>query len=241
MDKQIKEAGKAGAVKEIADIDKDILALFKAGAHFGHPKSKQHPKMAPFIFSLKNKIQIIDLEKTKEKLDEAFKFLKSVKKSGGQILFVGTKKQAKDIVKKLAKECDMPYVSSRWIGGTFTNNKVISKRIKKLDEIEAIMGSEEEMKKYTKQEIAKFKKEAERINEKLEGLRNLKGFPKTIFIFDIIKDKTAVDEAKKMNIPIAALVDTNTNPAKIDYPIPCNDDAIAVIKLIADFIKKAIK
>lgn len=234
------EEVKTAAQEAVLDVDQDILALFKAGAHFGHHKSKWNPKMEPFVFGIKNKIHIVDLVKTKEKLDEALEFLKAIVKNDGQILFVGTKRQTKQIVEDLAKECKMPYVTSRWIGGTFTNNKVISSRIKKMDDLEAIVNDPEAASKYKKQEISIFKKEIERINGKLGGLRNLKGFPAAMFIFDITEDKPALEEAKSKGIPVVALVDTNADPNLVDFPIPSNDDAIAVIKLMAEFIKKAI-
>lgn len=225
----------------ILEIDQDIVALFKAGAHFGHPKSKWNPKIAPFVYGIKNKIHIIDLVKTKEKLDKALEFMQNAVKEGRQILFIGTKRQAKQIVEDLAKECEMPYVASRWIGGTFTNSKVVLNSIKKLDELEEIVYNEEKSQKYKKQEISSFKKDIERISGKLGGVRIMKGFPAAVFIFDIIEDRPALNEAKKMGIPTIALVDTNADPNIVDYPIPSNDDAIAVIKLMAEFIKKAIK
>ncbi len=223
------------------DIDNVILDMFKAGAHFGHQKSKWHPKMKPYVFGIKNNVHIIDLVKSKEKLDEALEFMRSVIKDGKQILFIGTKRQTKSIVEELAKECDMPFVSSRWIGGTFTNNKVIGKRIQRLDEIEAITENQEEVAKYTKQEIATFKKEASRINEKLGGIRNMKGFPAAIFAFSVSEDKTAIQEAIAKKIPIIGLVDTNADPSRIDYPIPFNDDSILALNFIAQAIKNKIK
>jgi len=241
VEEKKQEEIKSPAQKAVLDVDKDILALFKAGAHFGHHKSKWNPKMKPYVFGVKNKIYILDLVKTKEKLDEALEFLKSIVADDKQIVFIGTKRQTKQIVEDLAKDCDMPYVTSRWIGGTFTNNKVISSRIKKLDELEAIINDPEVSTKYKKQEIAAFKKEIGRINNKLGGLRSLKGFPAAMFIFDITEDKQALEEAKKMNIPVVALVDTNADPNLVEYPIPSNDDAIAVIKLMAEFIKNKIK
>jgi len=222
-------------------IDNVILDMFKAGAHFGHQKSKWHPKMKPYVFGVKNNVHIIDLVKSKEKLDEALKFMQSVIKDGKQILFIGTKRQTKGIVEELAKECDMPFVSSRWIGGTFTNHKVIGKRLQRLDEIEAITKNQEEAVKYTKQEIGTLKKEAGRINEKLGGIRNMKGFPGAIFAFSVSEDKTAIQEAISKKVPIIGLADTNANPSMVDYPIPCNDDSILALNFIAQAIKNKIK
>ncbi|MFH1175719.1 MAG: 30S ribosomal protein S2 [bacterium] len=216
--------------------DADVIEqMFKAGVHFGHQKSKWNPKMEPYIFAVKNGIHIIDLVKTKEKLDSALDFMEKILKSGSQVLFVGTKRQAKDFTESLSKDLKMPYVTNRWIGGTFTNFKNISKRIAKLDELEGIVQSADS--KFKKQEILVFKKEAGRIEDKLGGLRNMKKIPGAMFIFDVVENKSALKEAKMMGVPVIALVDTNANPNEIDWPIPCNDDAIAVIKLIAEIIK----
>jgi len=222
-------------------IDDVILDMFKAGAHFGHQKSKWHPKMKSYVFGIKKNVHIIDLVKTKEKLNEALEFMEAVVKDGKQVLFIGTKRQTKGIVEELAKACDMPFVSSRWIGGTFTNHKVIGKRIQRLDEIEAITENKEEMEKYTKQEIGTLKKEAGRINEKLGGIRNMKGFPGAIFAFSVSEDKTAIQEAISKKIPVVGLADTNSNPELIDYPIPCNDDSILTLNFISETIKNKIK
>lgn len=221
------------------ELDSVIMQMFKAGAHFGHPKSKWNPKMAQYIYSAKNGIHIIDLVRTKEKLDIALAFMKSLAAREKQIVFIGTKRQAKDIIEDLARDLKMPYVSSRWVGGTFTNFKVISKRIAKLDELKEIIEKTEES-GYTKQEIGNFSKEAERIEEKLGGLKTMKELPGAVFVFDAGEDKLAVKEARQMNIPVIALADTNIDPSQVDYPIPCNDDAIAVIKLIAEIIKKEL-
>ncbi len=222
-------------------IDDVILDMFKAGVHFGHQKSKWQPKMKQYVFGIKNNVHIIDLVRTKEKLDEALEFMQAIVKDGKQILFIGTKRQTKGIVEDLAKECGMPFVSSRWIGGTFTNHKVIGKRIQRLDEIEAITENKEEITKYTKQEIGTLKKEAGRINEKLGGIRDMKGFPGAIFAFSVSEDKTAIQEAISKKIPVIGLADTNANPELVDYPIPCNDDSILALNFIAKVIKSKIK
>jgi len=218
-----------------------IMEMFKAGAHFGHHKSKWNPKMKPFIFTVKNGIHIIDLAQTKEKLEIALDYMQSIINANDQILFVGTKRQARNTVKGLAEDLEMPYVSSRWVGGTFTNFKIISKRIAKLDSLEMMINDPASGSKYKKQEILNFKKEAKRIEDKLGGIRNMKKLPKAIFVFDITEDKLVLKEAKIKNIPVVALVDTNANPVGIDYPIPCNDDAIAVIHLIVSLIKNKLK
>lgn len=240
MEKTIEPKLNKTKVAEENPAESVIVQMFKAGAHFGHPKAKWHPKMKPYIFAAKDGIHIIDLVRTKEKMDEALEFMKSIISSGKQVLFVGTKRQAKEIVEDLAKELDMPYVSERWIGGSFTNFKVILKRIGKSDELKAIIENPEEN-NYTKQEIAGFKKEMERIEDKLGGLKIMKKLPGAVFVFDINEDKSAIKEAKIMKIPVVGLADTNTNPSQISYPIPCNDDAIAVLKLIAEIMKRELK
>lgn len=239
MEKMIEPKLKKKADEEISESD-IITEMFKAGAHFGHPKAKWHPRMRPYIFAAKNGIHIIDLEKTKEMLNNALEFMRSILSSGKQTLFVGTKRQAKNIVEDLAKSLDMPYVSERWIGGSFTNFKVIAKRISKIDELKTIIENSQEN-NYTKQEIAGFKKETERIEAKLGGLKIMKKLPGAVFVFDINEDKSAIKEAKIMKIPVAGLVDTNANPSQIDYPVPCNDDAIKTLELIAEIIKKELK
>ncbi len=244
----VKEVPVKGAAKDGLEesdskegIDEMILDMFKAGVHFGHQKSKWFPKMRPYVFGIKKNVHIIDLVKTKEKLEEALEFMQAIVKDGKQILFIGTKRQTKGIVEELAKECGMPYVSARWIGGVFTNHKVIGKRLQRLDEIEAITENKEETTKYTKQEIGMLKKEAGRINEKFGGIRDMKGFPGAIFAFSISEDKTAIQEAISKKVPVIGLADTNANPELIDYPIPCNDDSISALNFIAKTIKNKIK
>ncbi len=231
------EKNKENKIKEIT-----MTEMLKAGVHFGHQKSKWHPKMATYIYITHNNIHIINLEQTQKKLKEALDFIKKIIEKEAVILFVGTKKQAREIVKKAAESCGMPYVVERWLGGTFTNFKVILKQIKFLEEMEEKRKSEE-FKKYTKKERLNFDKKYKKIRKKLEGIRSLKKIPEAIFVIDINKDKLAVSEAKKTGVSIIALSDTDADPTKVDYPIPANDDAISALKLmtgvIADTINEA--
>jgi len=228
------EKNKENKIKEITITD-----MLKAGVHFGHRKSKRHPKMSPYIYITHNNVHIIDLEKTQEKLKAALDFIKKIIKEKGTILFVGTKKQAREIIKEAAKSCQMPYVVDRWVGGTFTNFKIISKQIKSLEEMKKEIDSEN-FKKYTKKERLKFIRKYEKINRKLEGIKSLKKLPEAIFVIDANGDKLAISEAKKIGIPIVALTDTNIDPSKINYPIPCNDDAVSSLKLMTEIIAETI-
>lgn len=218
--------------------------LLKAGVHFGHQTSRWNPKMNKFIFGKKDKLHIIDIRKTKERLEEAQNYIRKIVNSGGKVLFVGTKKQAKDLVQKYAQACEMPYVSQRWLGGTLTNFDIIKKRIAELKSLEQEEKSDE-FDKYTKKEKLIIKKKLDKLNRNLGGLKALEKLPECIFVVDVMHNKLAVKEAGTKEIPIVALVDTNADPNKVDYPIPANDDAIASIDLmlnvIADTIKDASK
>ena len=227
--------------KKIENKTKEISMsdMLKAGVHFGHQKSRWNPKMAPYIYTTHNSIHIIDLEQTQEKLKEALEFVKKIIEKKEIILFVSTKKQAKDIVKQAAEKCGMPYVVERWLGGTFTNFKVILKQIKFLEEMEEKRKSEE-FKKYTKKERLDFDKKYKKLRGKLEGILFLKKIPEAIFVIDINKDKLAVSEAKKTGVSIIALSDTDADPTKADYPIPSNDDAISALKLMTDVVSDTI-
>ena len=216
-----------------------IVKMLEAGLHFGHQKAKRHPKMEPYIFTVRNGISIIDLQKTQEKLREALHFIQELVSKGEKILFLGTKKQAQEIIRKTASETQMPYVVKRWLGGTFTNFEVIQKKINRLKDLErGEAGGEWE--KYTKKERLALSREKKKLQEMVGGLVTLNGFPQAIFIIDIVKEKNAVHEARKKKVPIIALVDTNGNPELIDYPIPGNDDAIRGIDLICTKITEAI-
>ncbi len=217
----------------------DIKELFKEGVHYGHKTSKRHPKASSFIYTKYNDVHIIDLEKTREKLKEALGFIEGIVKKKGLIVFIGSKKQAKDIVKTAALGCDMPYIIGRWIGGTFTNFVNIHKLVNKLEKLEKDKedGSWEV---YTKKERVAFTKELNKLEDTVGGIKQMKKLPAAIFVIDIKKERTAIREAQKMNIPIIALADTNVNPELVDYHIPANDDALRSIKLITTLIAEAI-
>ncbi len=218
----------------------DLNELLKAGVHFGHQTSKWNPKMSPFIFTKKEGIYIIDLQKTQVKLAEALDYVKSLASEGKKILFVGTKRQAKDLVKKAAEECNMPYVIERWSGGAFTNFKTIRKQIQKLKDLK-VKKEAGEFEKYTKKEQILLKDEIERLERLFGGLVSMSELPDAIFIVNTIHDFIPLREAVNMRIPIISLVDTNANPEVIDYPIPSNDDAIKSIEFMCNILSKTIK
>ncbi|NIK10817.1 30S ribosomal protein S2 [Alkalibacillus sp. S2W] len=213
--------------------------LLEAGVHFGHQTRRWNPKMKRYIFTERNGIYIIDLQKTVKKVDEAFNFVKDVAQDGGTILFVGTKKQAQDTVKEEATRAGMHYINQRWLGGTLTNFQTIEKRISRLKEIE---GMEEDgtFDVLPKKEVVMILKEKDRLEKFLGGIKNMDGIPDALFIVDPRKERIAVKEAHKLNIPIVAMVDTNCDPDEIDYVIPANDDAIRAVKLITTRMADAI-
>lgn len=209
--------------------------MLKAGVHFGHRTTKWSPKMAPFIFGVRNDTHIIDLEKTIIKLNEALVFVKKIAKANGVIVFTGTKKQAKAYIKEIALKINMPYVADRWIGGLITNFSIISKQIRLMEQLEADLKSGA-LDKYTKKERVMIEKKIKKLNQKFGGLRLLKKLPDAVFVTDINEDRIAVNEARGKNIPIIALADTNTDPGLVAYPIPANDDALSSIKIIVNKI-----
>ena len=213
--------------------------MFKNGVHFGHSKSRRHPKMDPYIFGTRNGINIIDIQKTIDKLKEATDFIEKVVAGGAQIVFVGTKKQAKKLVRSAAEACDMPFVTERWLGGTFTNFEIISKRTRFLKTGQEKM-KRGEYAKYTKFEQMKIAEELERLEKRMGGIKYMEKLPGAIFVASIIEDELAVKEAAKKGIPVVALVDSNVNPEGIDYPIPANEDAVSAIKLMLAYITKAV-
>ncbi len=219
----------------------DIKALLTAGAHFGHKTSRWHPKMAPYIHSKRNGSHIIDLTKTVEGLDEALAFITKIASEGKQVLFVATKRQAQDIVKAAAEDAKMPYVTERWLGGMLTNVNTIQGRIKRLHELEGKMASGELANKYNKLEVQRFQEEIDELNRIYGGVKDMAARLGAVLVIDIVSDVNAVREARKLGLPIVALVDTNADPSQIDYPIPCNDDAIRTIQLITDYAKQAIE
>jgi small subunit ribosomal protein S2 len=218
-----------------------LLDLLKSGAHFGHNTSRWNPKMKPYIFASRSGIHIFDLEKTKQKLEAAAKFAKEVAQKGGTILFVGTKKQTRDIVKAAAQNCSMPFVNIRWLGGTFTNYKTIQRTIRKLERLENLKASGELESRYTKKERLLVEREIENLKKLFEGITGLKRLPDAIFVTDVKHEDIAVKEAKKSKIKTIGIVDTNCSPDNIDYIIPCNDDATKAFQLVCSIVSEAIK
>lgn len=221
------------------DLHVDLRLMMKSGVHFGHQKSRKNPKMDEYIFGTKNGINIIDLERTEEKLKEAMEFVKKTVAEGQNILFVGTKKQAKRLVESAAKKCQMPYVVERWLGGTFTNFRNISERTRYLRDGQENM-KKGEYSKYTKFEQMKIGEELGKLETKMGGIKNMTKLPGAIFVTGIIEDNLAIQEARIKNIPIIALADTNVDPGKIDYPIPANEDAVSSLRLMIAYITKAV-
>ena len=213
--------------------------LLEAGVHFGHQTRRWNPKMARYIFTERNGIYIIDLQKTVKKLDEAYNFVRDVAAEGGDILFVGTKKQAQESIRDEATRCGMHYVNARWLGGMLTNFRTIRKRIDRLAQLRT-MSEDGTFDLLPKKEVVKLQLEIEKLEKFLGGVKNMQGLPKALFIVDPHKERIAVAEARKLNIPIVAIVDTNCNPDEIDYVIPGNDDAIRAVKLIAGTMANAV-
>ncbi len=213
--------------------------LLEAGVHFGHQTRRWNPKMAPYIFTERNGIYIIDLQKTVKKIDEAYEFMKEVAASGKPVLFVGTKKQAQAAIYDEAKRCDMFYVNQRWLGGMLTNYKTISGRIKRLNDIKT-MEEDGTFEKLSKKEVIKLRLELEKLEKFLGGIKDMKGMPGALFVVDPKKEKIAVKEARILGIPIIGIVDTNCDPDDVDYIIPANDDAIRAVKLISGCMADAI-
>lgn len=222
-------------------INVDMKALLEAGAHFGHKTSRWHPKMAPYIHSKRGEGHIINLEKTVEGFENALPKLTEIVKGGKKVLFVGTKKQMKDIVKEAAESVEMPYVTVRWVGGTLTNVTTVNRQIKKLKDLERRMASGELENRYSKLEVQRFQEEIDTLNERYGGIKDMTEQPSAIIIIDAIEDKNAIKEANGLNIPVFALTDSNVDPTNIDYVIPMNDDSIKATKLALDLFVEAIK
>ena len=216
-----------------------IKQLLEAGVHFGHPTKKWNPKMAEYIFTQRNGIHIVDLQKTVKKFEEAYNFVAELAQEGGTILFVGTKKQAADTVKEEAERCGMYYTNNRWPGGMLTNFQTIRKSIKRLKDLEK-MQADGTFDLLPKKEVAKKIKEIEDLQKSYGGIKTMETLPSCVFIVDTRKEKNAVLEAKKLGIPVVAIVDTNCDPDDADYIIPGNDDAIRAIKLIAGALADAV-
>ncbi len=213
--------------------------LLEAGVHFGHQTRRWNPKMKKYIFTERNGIYIIDLQKTVKKVDEAYNFVKQTAEEGGKILFVGTKKQAQEAIKAEAERSGQLFVNERWLGGILTNYKTISKRIKRIDEIEK-MEADGTFEVLPKKEVVEINKEYDRLMKFLGGIRDMKEMPAALFVVDPRKERNAIAEAKKLNIPIVGIVDTNCDPDEIDYVIPANDDAIRAVKLLTGAMADAV-
>ena len=213
--------------------------LLEAGVHFGHQTRRWNPKMAKYIFTERNGIYIIDLQKTVKMLDDAYNFVREISAEGGEILFVGTKKQAQDAIKEEAERCGMHYVNARWLGGMLTNYQTIKKRIARLEQLNK-MKEDGTFDLLPKKEVIKLEHEIEKLEKFMGGIKNMGTLPKAMFIVDTRKEKIAVAEARNLGIPVVAIVDTNCDPDEVDYIIPGNDDAIRAVKLIAGAMADAV-
>ncbi|PRR70497.1 30S ribosomal protein S2 [Moorella humiferrea] len=213
--------------------------LLEAGVHFGHQTRRWNPKMAPYIFTERNGIYIIDLQRTVKMIEEAYNFVRDLARNGGKILFVGTKKQAQEAVKEEAERCGMFYVNVRWLGGTLTNFQTIRRRIERLKELER-MEEEGTFEVLPKKEVARLRHEKEKLERYLGGIKEMRNLPDALFIIDPRKERIAVAEGRRLGIPIVAIVDTNCDPDEIDYVIPGNDDAIRAVRLLTSKIADAV-
>jgi len=216
-----------------------MKALLEAGVHFGHQTRRWDPRMRPYIFTERNGIHIIDLQQTVVKLGEAYNYIRDLAAEGGKVLFVGTKKQAQEAIETEAKRAEMFYVNQRWLGGMLTNFRTIQSRIRRLEELEAMKESGD-FDRLPKKEAASLADEASRLARLLGGIKEMRDLPDAIFIVDPSKERIAIAEATRLDIPIVALVDTNCNPDEVDYPIPANDDAIRAVKLLSSKIADAV-
>lgn len=217
--------------------DYTMRQLLEAGVHFGHQSHRWNPKMAPYIFGVRNNIHIIDLSQTVPLLHQALKLVADTVARGGRVLFVGTKRQASDIIAEAAKASAQYYVNARWLGGMLTNWKTISNSIQRLRRLEGLLGGEAQG--FTKKERLNIERECEKLNRALGGIKDMGSVPDLMFVIDSNKEAIAIEEAKRLGIPVVAIVDTNCNPDKIDYPIPGNDDASRAIALYCDLVAKA--
>jgi len=221
------------------EIDINPEEMNRAGLHFGHRTSKINPKMTPYLYGTRNSVHIIDLEKTAEKFKEALNFIQEIISEGKVLLMVGTKIQAKDLLKSTAEECGLPYVSERWLGGTFTNFETIKKRIEYFKDLENKRKTGE-LEKYTKKEKAMFDREIKGLQTRFGGIKSLTKIPEAIFVLDMNKDILAIREAKAKGVKVIGIADSNVDPGLADYVIPANDDAITSIKYVLEKVKEAI-
>ena len=224
---------------DFVSLEVNMQKMLKSGVHFGHQKSRKNPKMEKYIFGTRNDINIIDLQKTVEKLEEARAFIEKIVSEGGIILFVGTKKQAKGLIESAARRCGMPFVVERWLGGTFTNFKNIAERARFLRDGQEKL-KRNEYSQYTKFEQMKISEELEKLEKKMGGIKDMTKLPSAIFVTSLNEDNLAVKEALAVGLPIVALVDTNVNPECIDYPIPSNEDAISSLKLMLGYVCQSV-
>ncbi len=224
----------------MSDVKIDIKALLEAGVHFGHKTSRWHPKMAPYIHSKRGDIHIIDLTKTVEALDTALDAVSAAVTKGGKVLFVGTKSQVKDEIKRVAEATDQLYVSERWVGGTLTNHKTISSQIRKLHKLEKQIATGELERRYSKLEVQRVQEEIDVLNQRYGGVKTMTSKPAMVVVTDAIVERNAINEAKKVGIPVVAFCDSNADPADIDYVIPANDDAIKGLHLMLSYFEEAI-
>jgi len=227
--------------KEFIMAKLDPKDLLKTGAHFGHKTSRWHPKMAPYIYDKRDGVHIIDLFQTVELLEEACDKAQAVAARGGDILFVGTKKQVKDLVKTTAEKIEQPYVTERWMGGMLTNKATMKSRIKHLKKLEKEMDSGEMEAMYNKLELQRFEEEIEKLNESFGGIKNMDGEPDLLIVVDTVDDDLAVAEANRINVPVVGIVDTNADPRLVDLPVPANDDSIKTVEMILQQLVAAIE
>lgn len=216
-----------------------LLEMLQAGVHFGHQKSRWHPKMAPYLFGVRNGAHVIDLDKTVEALETSIDYAKTLASKGKVILFVGTKRQAREAIKEAAEKCGMPYITERWIGGLITNFDEFKRRMKKYKGLKEMVATGE-IEKYTKKEQVSIKKEIEKMDKYLAGLVTLEKVPDAIYIADLRVEKTALAEAIRVGVPMIAVCDSNVDPTKAEFPIPANDDAVNSIKMVVGLIADAV-
>ncbi len=224
----------------MSNVKVDVKEMLAAGVHFGHRTSRRHPKMSEYIHSKRNDAHIIDLIKTAEALEPALEVVADTIAKGKTVLFVGTKRQAKDVIKGAAETVNQPYVVQRWLGGMITNNKTMSARIKHLQDLEKKMESGELAEKFNKLEVQRFQEEIDRLNNFFDGMKDYPLVPGAVFVSDVLNDVNAVREARTLKLPVIGICDTNADPTLIDYPIPANDDAVKSVELITSYIAQAV-
>lgn len=243
MEKEAREGEQKDATDTEAEAqfpkDEEIMEMLKCMVHIGNRKTRQHPKMAPYVFGVRSSVSIIDLTRTREKLTEALQYLKSAVAEGRQVLFVDTRPFSQDLTRKIAEEVGMPHITVRWSGGTITNWKTIHERIDYMKDLEAKMASEAAL-KYTKKERYKMEQELKKLNLIWQGVRNMQNLPDIVFVVDMSEDALAVKEANRKKIPVVAIADTNVDPTQAAYPIPASDNVLSSVQYILGKVKEAI-